>query len=81
MKILSITTASAGWFAVFHLEDHTVGYEPVAVWALVQDIDFGEKIVGFNQNWKGSLSFDELNNTFKSYQQINSGELKANYWS
>jgi len=80
MKILSITTASPGWFSVFKLGDHTVVHEPVAVWALIQDIDLGEKVVGFNQSG-GGLSFDEKNNTFIRYEQINEVQMRANKWS
>ena len=80
MEILSITTPQPNWFAVFHFDDGTITYEPVAVWASILT-SFGEpKIIGFSQSQDGRELVPCEYDCFFGYHLINEGELKADRW-
>lgn len=67
MKILSITAAQPGWVAKFNFDGKDT-FEPVAVWAVVQDKLLGDSVVGFSTSSRGGLCFDEENETFVCYE-------------
>lgn len=80
-KIVSITTAAKGWFAVFHLQDHTIIYQAVAVWAVLQ-YSHSQRIVGWH-NLDGAggagLCFEDSLD-FYGYAQIDRGDARAYQW-
>jgi len=75
MKILSITTAASGWFAIYHYppDDNEAGWhekDEIAVWAVVED-DKGQRIVGFSGKGPSGLRMSYLGNeecTFSGYR-------------